>query len=90
MEAKLDRARNNVEQLHKNQEELASSYHLGERTDTISRVPSAITTDDRTAVSAEMVGKMVADGLALAIKELRAEAVPRTIRRKATYGEGSS
>ena len=87
MEAKLDRSRDNVEQLHENQEELAFAYHLGERTDTISRVPSAITTGDRTAISAEMVGKMVADGMALAIKELRREAVPRTNRRKTTPGD---
>ena len=76
MEAKLDRASDNVEQLHENQEELAYAYHLGERTETISRVPSAITTGDRTPVSAETLWKMVADGMALAIKELQGELVP--------------
>ena len=40
----MDRAINNVEQFHENQEEIASAYHIGEWTDTISRVPSAITT----------------------------------------------
>ena len=68
MEAKLERARDNVEELHENKEELVSPYHLGERTDTISRVPSAITTGDRTGISAEMVDKIVADGMALAIR----------------------
>ena len=63
MEAKLECARANVEQLHESQEELASAFHVGERTDTISRVPSAITTDDRTPISAETVGKMVADAM---------------------------
>ena len=86
MEEKFDRTSNNVEQLHENQEELASAYHVGEWTDTISREPSAITTVDRTPISAEMVGKMVADGTALAIKELRGESVSRTNRRKATPG----
>ena len=71
MEATLERARDIVEQLHENQEELASAYHLGERTGTSSRVLSAFTTGDRTPISAETVGKMVADGMALAIKEPR-------------------
>ena len=35
MEAKLDQASDNAEQLHENQEELASAYNIGERTDTI-------------------------------------------------------
>ena len=76
MEAELDRAHDHIEHLHENQEELASTYCLGERTDTISRVPSAITTGDRTPVSAETLWKMVADGMALAIKELQGELVP--------------
>ena len=78
MEAKLDRASDYIEQLYENQEELASAYYIGERMDTISHVPSAITTGDRTLISAETVGKMVADGMALAIKELRGELVPRS------------
>ena len=77
MEAKLDRTSNNVEQLQENQEELESAYHVGFRADTISHVPSAITTGDR-------VEKMMADGLALAIKELRRELVPTSNRTKKT------
>ena len=83
MEEKFDRTSNNVEQLHENQEELASAYHVGERSDTISRVLSAITTVDITPISAETVGKMVANGMALAIKELRGELVPGTNKSKA-------
>ena len=85
----MDRASDNVEQLHENQEELASAYHLGERTDTNSRLPSMITTGDSSPISAETVGKMVADGMALAIEELRGELVPRTNRRKATPGDNT-
>ena len=55
MEAKLDRTSNDVEQLRENQEELTSAYHVGERADTISRVPSAITTVDKSPITAETV-----------------------------------
>ena len=73
IEAKLNRTSNNIEQLHENQEELASAYNAKERSETISRVPSAITMANGTTISAETVGKMVADGMALAIKDLRSE-----------------
>ena len=87
MEAKLDRASDYIEQLYENQEELASAYYIGERMDTISHVPSAITTGDRTLISAETVGKMVAEGMALAIKELRGELVPGSNKSKVTPGD---
>ena len=87
MEEKFDRTSNNVEQLHENQEELASAYHVGEWTDTISREPSAITTVDRTPISAETVGMMVAESMALAIKELRGGLVSRTNKSEATPGD---
>ena len=46
IEAKLDRTSNNIEQLHENQEELVSAYHVGLRTDTISIV-TAVSDHDR-------------------------------------------
>ena len=80
----MDHTRNNIEQLHENQEELASAYHVGERMDMISRVPSAITTVGKSPITAETVSKMVSDGMALMIKELRRELATGTNRSKAT------
>jgi len=90
MKANLSRASGNVEQLHENQEELASVYHIGERKDTISCVPSANTIVDRTPISAKTVGKMVADGMALAIKELRRELIPGSNKGKRSPGDKKS
>ena len=84
MEAKLYRTSNNVEQLHENQGELESAYHVGFSADTISRVPSAITRGDRAPHSTETVEKMMVGGLALAIKELRRELGPTSNRTKQT------
>ena len=80
----MDHTRNNIEQLHENQEELASACHVGERMDMISRVPSAITTVGKSPITAETVSKMVSDGMALMIKELRRELATGTNRSKAT------
>ena len=75
---------NNIEQLHANQEELASAYNATERSEMISCVPSAITTANGTTISAETVDKMVADGMALEIKNLRSEFTTTTTKSKAT------
>jgi len=83
VDAKLDLTSNSIEKLHENQEELASAYHVDERTETISHVPSVITTVNKTPINAKMVSKMVSDGMALLIKELRSEIAPGTTRSKA-------
>jgi len=83
MEVKLDRTSNHIEQLHENQEELASAYHVGEWMDTISRVQLAIAIVDRALINAETVRKMVSDGMALMTKELRSELAIGTTRSKA-------